>query len=429
MARSGPMSQRSDSSRGRVFALLLALPAVFALAIPAGFVRLSTPAANRYELQTLSMSVQLGEMDVDLIGTVHIASSGYFAALLADASAADCSLCELIVPERCLSRDERGLLRLTDSVAPTPEQSRLAGQLGLTHQLDGLPYGADRRFSLIADTPAEQLLPAPSSSSQLAEVVQTIRRGSIRGAAMSAARARRGPPPSQQLVRGLAWVVPCPELTLLVLDWSWSRTRPQLSAILEPLLRALASFDLRSARRLAFAQLLLSSSAEGGGSTGAVFSGGGVGARIEPRMKQRNMAAADALDTALRSAGDRDRIALFYGPSHLEGPSGIVAELLARWPGATIVDVSWRTAFAVELGDRPAQEQPVQRIERLLLPAYLAIDGIDWWLTWADVASETGVTGGWSDDALLLGAYVLRHGLLYWSLSRFALDWSGRFED
>lgn len=422
---------------------------------PLSFVRLANPTPSRFELQTLSVSVELGPATLlDLIATVHIADAGYFSSLLVEATSADLCMCELVVPERCLALDAAGLLRLRERVAPAPEQRRLATQLGLTHQLDGLPYGADRRFSCIADVPAEQLLPAPTplSVSTLAEVGRTIWRGSVRGAALGARRAREGPPAWQQVLRAMAWVVPCPEVSLLILDWSWSRTRPQLSSLLRPLGRALARLDLRSARRLAFAQVLLSSSAEGGGSSGVVFGGGGLGARIEGRMQQRNAAAVDALERALSAgalapagaAPERwpapERLALFYGPLHLEGPSGIVAEVLARWPGARIVDSSWRTAFAAELTStsgatrRAAQQAASYALdpERLLLPVYLAVDALDWWITCADVAARVGAGAQlgeqFGEDSLALFLYVLRHGLLYWSLSRWALDWSGRFE-
>lgn len=187
-------------------------------------------------------------------------------------------------------------------------------------------------------------------------------------------------------------------------------------------------------------------------------------------MMQRNAAAVDALELALRpgaagrppagaaaglvrdsasppdsvryaAAQALERVALFYGPLHLEGPSGIVSQVLARWPDARIVDTSWRTAFAAELDSSRSKRESaasqnagdVIAPERLLLPLYLAIDALDWWLTCADVAANvelSGQLGGpLGDDALALGLYVLRHGLLYWSLSRWALDWSGRFED
>ncbi|KAG8467272.1 hypothetical protein KFE25_000588 [Diacronema lutheri] len=405
---------------------------------PLSFVRLSIPAPNRFELQTLSLRVQLTQLrTVEIVGTVHLASESYFASMLADAADADLCLCELVVPERCLARDERGMLRLREPIAPAPEQRRLAAQLGLQHQLDGLPYGADRRFSYVADVPAEQLVSAPArgSGSTFAEVARTFWRGSMRGAALGAGRARRGPPAWQQLLRAMAWVVPCPEVSLLILDWAWSRTRPQLSSLLRPLGLAILTLDLRSARQLAFAQVLLSSSAEGGGGSGVVFSGGGLGARVEGRMQQRNAAAIDALALALHTRDDdaraqtEEHLALFYGPLHLEGPSGIVADLLSRWPGARIVETRWRTAFAAQLGAGSPPVRGAAAPERLLLPLFLAIDALDWWLTCADVAASLGAAGELSGEALACALYVGRHALLYWSLSRFALDWSGRFED
>jgi hypothetical protein len=109
----------------------------------------------------------------------------------------------------------------------------------------------------------------------------------------------------------------------------------------------------------------------------------------------------------------------------LEGPNGIVAALLSR-PGARIVDASWRTAFAADLDPRSAEGRGA---ERFLLPIFLATTGLDWWITLSDLLESGVELGRWSDDALSLAVYVVRHGLLYWSLSKWALDWSGRFEE
>ena len=84
-------------------------------------------------------------------------------------------------------------------------------------------------------------------------------------------------------LRTVSWLTPCPELSCILLDWS--RTQPKaggISIVLAPLLSLIFRFQIAQARKLAFAQQLLSGVVDSGSW------GGGSQSDIAVRVKVRN---------------------------------------------------------------------------------------------------------------------------------------------
>lgn len=225
-------------------------------------------------------------------------------------------------------------------------------------------------------------------------------------ALMVTARGRAGGGPVRQTARAMCWLVPCPEAHLLLLDWVWGGGRP--APVLGAMLDALAGGDLTAARRLAFAQMIVSSQAKG--------SVGG-GAEVPVLVTRRNEVAMECLRKAL-SASDVSRVGLLYGGLHMPGLAKSVVEDLGLEP----VDQRWRAVWRVEAPNR----SPIVRW--LALPVLLAVDGTDWAATLSEAVGDFG--NGFAFSALAtFGLYVVRHGALYYALGKWVLEWNKQLFD
>lgn len=410
---------------------------------PQSMVRLVQPALSRFDLQTATLvfDVGAGKPLVELAALVHVGEEHYYHSFRRSLDGSQrVVLCELMTSAANVDRDG-DVLVLRKAVGPSAAQRSAARAVALVGQLEALAYGEDPSLRRIADVPLEELEERAGTvrpPTVLGELASTIARGAIRGAGAGALRMRAGPALWQQLFRAGVWLVPCPEVGLLCLDFSWSRTPPTLSPLLTVIARALATGQFALARRCALAQVLLSSGGDGGGAAGrdafGEAAGGGAGARLSDRMRLRNAAALAALERAVATPGCR-LVTMVYGPAHMEGPQGLVAGVRARWPAARLVDVEWRTAFALD----PRQEHgsPAGRDDALLAAtitgAALAASAVDWWVTVEDVITAPVLDGASSaaavDVVVAVAGYVIRHGAIMYALSQFALDWSGRTMD
>jgi hypothetical protein len=205
-----------------------------------------------------------------------------------------------------------------------------------------------------------------------------------------------GGDPVRLFTRLSCWFVPCPEAHLLLLDWVWGGGRP--SNVLGALVDCCASGDLESARKLAFAQMIVSAQA-----TGPV--GGGTTAPV--LVQKRNVVAMDGVAKAL-NAGVRD-VGLLYGGLHVDGLVRIARERFDY----DVVDIEWRDAWRV---NPPVNESPLRYA---IVPLLLCIDGTDWAQTLHDVVALGG-----SASLLSVFLYIIRHGGLYYALGKWLLEWN-----
>ncbi len=82
----------------------------------------------------------------------------------------------------------------------------------------------------------------------------------------------------------------------------------------------------------------------------------------------------------------------------------------------------WQTAWRIYLPPTRAKNILASSASRLAvcLAAYLCIDGFDWLATMAGVSGEIA-NGTWDGALLLVTAYLLRHGFMYWQVC-FGVD-------
>ena len=351
---------------------------------------------------------------------VHYGEARYYRGVAKDFETRenDATLVELITSRKHLeASDERGLKlwRLSEALAPTAEARALANAHGLRAQLDALDARA--RGWYVADVTREELIALRREAGEMtAKTAEETTRNAKRSAvsmggnlppalealAVTAfGRASEGDP-ARLFARLSCWFVPCPEAHLLLLDWVWAGGRP--SEVLGAMVDCCASGDLESARRLAFAQMIVSAQAEGpagGGSTEPVL------------VARRNDVAMDGVNKAFK-APEIDTVNLLYGGLHVPGLVRCARERLDM----EVVDVAWRDAWRVQ---PPENASPLRYA---IVPLILGIDGTDWAQTLHDA-----VALGASAGILSTFLYIVRHGALYYALGKWLLEWNRQLFD
>ena len=336
------------------------------------------------------------------------------------------------------------LPRLKTQLQPTEDARNLAGVHGLRAQLDALNllspnwYVADipkQELIKLQEEAGEQIIGSQSNTQTPTSEIPGIgakaksiydrvgksgnnKTGTSNGplppaveAFVVAARGRAGGGPVKQLIRYLCWCVPCPEAHLLLLDWVWGGGRP--APVLGAMLDSLASGQIMSVRRLAFAQMIVSAQAKG--------SVGG-GTEVPILVNKRNEKALECLRKSLDVDGVR-RVALLYGGLHMPGLTSAMGSLD---PGSGFKmeqsQIRWRPVWRVEA---PKSNTAVRL---LALPLLLFLDGTDWAATVTDSAAAFSQEFYFSSSAVLF-LYVIRHGAVYYSLGKWVLEWNKQLFD
>lgn len=336
---------------------------------------------------------------VALAATVHVADAAYYAALAERAESYDLCLYELIADERDVVTDAGGGRRLAVEYAPTPATRALALSHGLVAQLDALPL--TRESWRLADLSRQELARLRDAQGEAEPAARPAVLEALDVALAGRARVGAG----RQVVRLACWMLPCPELQLLLLDWVWAGGRP--APVLGPLIDVLARLDVLSARRLAFAQVLVSSQAES--------AAGGSSTSLPVLIKRRNAAAMDTLRRALDEEGCK-KVAMLYGGLHMPDLACRVQET-----GLVLSEVQWQPVWRVEV---PREDSPLRLAA---FPLLLLLDAADWVGTL--LGSVDGLTGdpsggGLSEVLGLVTLYLLRHAVLYYQLSKTVLEWN-----
>lgn len=264
---------------------------------------------------------------VDLFSMVHIADLDYYQEIQRLCENYDLVLYELITSEDLVSYAEgdRDASRVRKQLTTKVVASRadgLAQQYNLSLQLDRLDLLRDNWF--IADLSKEVIDKLEGERMSLTN--NRFLASQIGGRGFSERITLRNFFLSDStfitLLRLLSWLLPCPEAAILLLDWSRMSPRPGgLPPVLVPMFENLLAGDLEEARKLAFAQQLLSGLPDAGGWGGAARSD------VEVRVRARNKECCRVLGSFLQEAkgeavvegGDKGprKVALLYGAYHV----------------------------------------------------------------------------------------------------------------
>jgi len=245
------------------------------------------------------------------------------------------------------------------------------------------------------------------------------------------------------LLRLLLWPFsPCPEVSILLLDWS-SLIDPKptgtISSIFLPVVECLLAGNILEARRLVFAQLLVGGQTVGERESLLVTRRNDVALKIlmdsiqgEEEEIREMMANNDAkVKDSINNGCDEKNYnyALLYGAMHCQDLQSQLESM-----GYRLTNFKWRSAWSVtvpSLGNRDIlflkdddTDGAMSIVGLLVVPLYLLVGGLDWIGTVQDIANLLDARL-WGDSIAIEIFYLLRHVALYLGLAKFVVDWDG----
>ena len=385
--------------------------------------------------------------------------------------------------------------QFSNPIQPTQHDRNTASQYGLVCQVDGIHYWRDKWIH--ADLTREEFLlalnkdhkqtnhphppTASSNSPPLWALASTSPTNALQEGILSSLV---GPPASTSgalsrrlfshlflpgssfavLLRTLLWIVPSPELSILLVDWSTFNSRTSDIAI--PVMASLLSGRWGTARRLVFGQVLVGSVAAREGrdesKNGVLIQKRNERAMEVLRMVQQQHQQREPKGQGQQTASSEQdrgdgRIALLYGAGHCRD---LTRRLINE--GYVPTKREWRTAFRAtppNLGDffldvqdwKNAQYQSQSgsvatsswskegrdilrsmdtstlesvAVSLVVLPLYLLLGGFDWVSTVSELGNALEV-GSYVDGLASMVVYLVRHVALYVAISKFVVDWGG----
>jgi hypothetical protein len=469
------------------------------LSTPPDFIRLrrrngrgnNAPPHQVMELETAVMTLERkskdrGTQTIELHAQIHFGSQDYFDYYNTQefTSRFDRVHYELLVddelmmintsgggdngPERCLAKDA--------PLMASPSDRQTARQYGLTCQVDVIDYAKPNWIH--ADLTRQEFLdllqPSNSPNKHHPNQPQTQPLWALASTAATwpgaeALSAMIRPvtpftPVAQRLfsnlflpgsalatvLRLLFWIlVPAPELSVMLLDWSSivpRRTGGGISQVAVPVLELLLTGQIQQARQLVFGQVLVS------GQKSYDTNNNNYNQLL---IRARNDHALQILQASL-DREDCHSVALLYGAMHcpdlyqkLIRQGFVPAQARTTWRSAWSVRIpklgtvtpqhtrqnnnqgnqrrSSSTTSTAMLSDKfpamsPSISPNAMAVGLVVVPFYLAVGGFDWIGTLQD--TEVSIRSGnyWSATLGEL-LYLIRHVAFYLSLAKFVVQW------
>ena len=233
------------------------------------------------------------------------------------------------------------------------------------------------------------------------------------------------------VLRLFCWLGPVPEIGTLLVDWSRAQAGGLPDAVF-PILECLSKGRILEAKRIAFAQELISGLADSGDW------GGGAYSNINVRVDARNRECCRVLSQLLQgNESDSLRIAVLFGAFHHEDMTGKFREM-----GLQPVSNSFLTAWTT-LIHAPTRDFFSRRVLPIAIVTalYLFLGAIDWYFLVS--LSARGIesflqyqySSGNLDNSdvsvniLYIVFYIQRHSLLYNRASNLGVQWqTGLFD-
>ena len=214
-----------------------------------------------------------------------------------------------------------------------------------------------------------------------------------------------------QALRAMLWfTVPCPELSVLLLDWSslLANRVAGLSQIWVPLLQTLVSGRFDLLRKLVFGQVVIT--------TNQITQKGSSYDLLIQKRNRKALSVLKATREVMQLNNTNPALALLYGCSHCPH----LHQELIEDHGFRPIKIEWRTAWRVPSAQYQEHAFSTTTIGLfVVLFLYLAVGGFDWVATLGDLARQDSAI----DVVVVAVLYLVRRLLLYVALSKVLLDW------
>lgn len=361
---------------------------------------------------------------IDLFSVVHYADASYYDDLnKALSHGYDAVYFECITAMNNVSTNPLTTLRtLRQKVGPSPAACSEAKAIGAVPQMSMLNFHSDQNNFYVADLSTEELKSAPSS-------FDGEQRPNPKGQPQRSLRIAES---SLRLLRALCFLLPCPELAVLFVDFiqpdSGAAVLPRAPVFLFALLRG----DVRAARRVLFSLVVEATTAQRANS------------RVEDlATRRRNLRVLECI----RAGGDLGlrNVAVVYGAWHGDNLGRLFEKNLemdfdsSSWQTALVAEnerdgVTWAPFWSrvVASADNSmlklsasedSAQPPVRSVLALLavLGCLAGASGLDYLST---VSMLTRLVEKGSDDGIAVAvvSYFARHAPTYFFLRQWLLQ-------
>jgi hypothetical protein len=207
-----------------------------------------------------------------------------------------------------------------------------------------------------------------------------------------------------------------------------------MSPVLNPVIGSIVNGNWMEAKRLVFAQLLVSGQTAGGKDLVLVEGRNDVAMEVLKRWTTEiGIHDDETVATTVEPLKSlKSRIAVLYGAMHCQDLQSKLERL-----GYSVSKVDWRTCWSVTVpssgpggvfesisksGGRESLDD--LGFGLLVLPLYLMVGGLDWLATVQGIAQSLD-SGSYLDCIAVAVFYLVRHVALYLGLAKFVIEWDG----
>jgi hypothetical protein len=396
---------------------------------------------------------------IALYPILHIAEESYFHSLKREMQDCDVVLFELITSvDNTILQNNATYRRRLKSEVRSPKAEAIASQMGFTTQLD-MSLTEENWF--IADLSSEDV--ASLEGSRKSIVLEKYRRSQVLGRGTENILPDTIDSIFVALLRRIVWLTPSPEVSLLLIDWS--RVNPQAGGVprvLLPILENIITLNFLEAKKIAFAQQILSGISDSGDF------GGEAKSDTDVRVLARNEACCQSIKGFVDENRNKNKtpsslkIGILFGAYHISDLCKRINLLgfSENFDSPPRTMTMWSMTYPdIFRGPDQTNFSPSLKPFRQSLVvvgafiAYLSICTLDWWsvinflVEFGSIKQNISTTladfgANLSDvdqDSVVLAVlfefvyllfYIQRHESLRKSVSQYAVDWDrSLFED
>jgi hypothetical protein len=361
------------------------------------------------------------QIEVDLYSMVHVADSKFYDSIEERCKAYDTVLYEMITSPKNYEVIN-GFKRLNTTLF-SPQAASLASQFQLSSQLDMNMLQCNW---YIADLDADYIykLEKEQNSKVTGRFISslfngrsderlTLKRFFISDSILTTA------------MRMFSNLLPCPELSAVMIDWSRTQAGG-VPDIIWPILNIATKGQFSIARKIIFCQELVTGLIDSGDWGGASLSNTNI------RVNTRNTEVIRVLSNLIQEetiTSNPRKIAILYGAFHINDLSSKLQQ-----SGFQLIGSADITAWDIPLSDNTSSKdisllsQVATAITASTL--YLLLGAIDWYFLFDLIAESIKeiLNGDVQMNAVLLGigyfiTYIQRHSMLYNKVSSIGVQW------
>ena len=240
-------------------------------------------------------------------------------------------------------------------------------------------------------------------------------------------------------LRLFSWLLPCPELSFLVLDWARTSFPDRaggipFASVLIPISQNLLARNFNEVKRIGFAQQLMTGLADSGSYGGEAMSDVDVlvGERNNECIRVLKSFIEDAIKSNATSNKDY-RIAILYGAYHIKDLQLQLANMGCKATEPVNRELTvWNMTYPTSNIPNDMAKIAIEVVPMGLFAAvYLTLGAVDWWLLIKIFSTAIDYANNFDNNLVVAisfmvgytALYVQRHLVVFRYLSSSAISW------